>query len=188
MNLIKILLSLSLVVLFLLFIAQNAGYVEVSFFYTVYKVPLFVLLLLSFTLGFFIPSFYFIFKEVGLKRKLNSIDQGLKELSRGYINRAERILGGPAKSLQGIKSILAKLFIEQGRVEEAKAFDPILVGELFLKEGKLQEAEEEFKKALSQDEENLKALKGLRDVYSLQDRWQEALEYQDKMLDLCERW
>ncbi len=34
MNLIKILLSLSLVVLFLLFIAQNAGYVEVSFFYT----------------------------------------------------------------------------------------------------------------------------------------------------------
>ena len=49
MNLIKILLALSLVVLFLLFIAQNAGYVEVSFFYTAYKVPLFVLLLFSFT-------------------------------------------------------------------------------------------------------------------------------------------
>ena len=188
MNLIKILLALSLVVLFLLFIAQNAGYVEVSFFYTAYKVPLFVLLLFSFTFGFFIPSFYFIFKEVGLKRRLNSIDQGLKELSRGYINKAERILGGPAKSLQGIKSILAKLFIEQGRVEEAKALDPILAGQALLKEEKLQEAEEEFKRALSQDEENIKAIKGLRDVYSLQDRWQEALEYQDKVLDLCERW
>ena len=188
MNLIKILLALSLVVLFLLFIAQNAGYVEVSFFYTAYKVPLFVLLLFSFTFGFFIPSFYFIFKEVGLKRRLNSIDQGLKELSRGYINKAERILGGPAKSLQGIKSILAKLFIEQGRAEEAKALDPILAGQALLKEEKLQEAEEEFKRALSQDEENIKAIKGLRDLYSLQDRWQEALEYQDKVLDLCERW
>lgn len=188
MNLIKILLALSLVVLFLLFIAQNAGYVEISFFHTAYKLPLFVLLLLSFSLGFFIPSLYFIFKEVGLRRRLKGVDQGLKELSRGYINRAEHLLEGPAKSLQGIKSILAKLMIEQGRMEEAKTLDPSLVCQALLKEEKFQEAEEELKKVLSQDGENLKAIKSLRDLYSLQDRWQEALEYQDKVLDLCERW
>lgn len=188
MNIIKILIAIAILVLFLLFIAQNSGYVEVSLFYTAYKVPLFVLLLFSFALGFLIPSFYFIFKEALLKRRLYGIEHALEELSRGYINKAERLLSGPARSLRGVNSVLASLLLKQGKVEEAKALDPGLVGEALLREGKAQEAEEEFKKALSQDAENLRALKGLRDVYALQDGWQKAFEYQEKVFDLCERW
>lgn len=188
MNIIKITVAFALLILFLLFIAQNSGYVEVGLFYATYRVPLFVLVLFSFALGFLIPSIYFIFKEALLKRRFYGVELGLKEMSRGYINRAERLLTGPAKSIQGVGSVLASLLLKQGKREEAKAFDPALVGEMLLKEGRLQEAEEEFKKSLLQDAENLKALKGLRDVYALQEDWQKALEYQEKILDLCEKW
>lgn len=190
MALVKLLITLLILVAFLLFVAQNSGYVEVNFLYQVYKMPLFVLLLVSFAVGFIIPSLYFVFKEAFLKRKLHLVEKGLREYSRGYVNKAESLLKGLVRSISGIEVLVIEALKKQGKVEDIKAYtsiSPALVGEVLLKEGK-EEAREEFKKALSQDEENLKALKGLRDLYALKEDWQQALEYQEKVLQLCEKW
>lgn len=190
MSLIKLLLTFLVLILFLLFIAQNSGYVDINFLYQAYRVPLFVVLLLSFALGFILPFLYFIFKEAILKRRLDLIDKGLMEFSRGYIEKSRQLLSGPAKQILGLNHLLVEILRKQGRWEEIKSYSstvPAALGEVLIKEKK-EEAEEEFKKALSQDEENLRALKGLRDLYALKGDWKRAFEYQEKVLQLCERW
>ncbi|MFN7064875.1 MAG: tetratricopeptide repeat protein [Aquificaceae bacterium] len=190
MSFLKLLLVLVILVVFFLFIAQNSGYVEVSFLYQVYRMPLFVLLLLSFFIGFILPSLYFLLRETILKRKLSLIEKGLGEFSRGYIGKAGAILDGLVKSFNGIGIIVIEALRRQERSEDIRAYNSILpavVGEILLRQGK-DEAEGEFEKALFQDEENLRALKGLRDFYALRGNWQKALEYQEKVLQLCERW
>ncbi|MCS7171194.1 MAG: LapA family protein [Aquificaceae bacterium] len=189
MSPIKFLVVLSLLVLFLLFIAQNAGYAEISFFYATYKVPLFVLLLTSFSIGFLLPSFYFLFKEALLKRRLHQIEEGLREWSRGYLGRAEKLLSS-ARDSQGVRVFLAKLLWKQGKADEAMSINfyvcPVLEEALLKQEeGNL---EESLKEVVLKDPENLRALKKLRDFYALRDRWETALEYQEKVLELCEKW
>ncbi|MCS6957466.1 MAG: lipopolysaccharide assembly protein LapA domain-containing protein [Aquificaceae bacterium] len=190
MSLLKVLVALSLLVLFLLFIAQNASYVDVSFFYTTYRLPLFVLLLLTFAFGFLFPSFYFLLREASLKRRLNNIEEGFKEWSRGYLNRAEKLLLYPSRHYVGLRSFLAQILWKQGKKEEALSMDSYtlaLLGEMLLKDGR-EEAEEKLKETLAKDEENLRALKGLRNLYALRKDWELALEYQDRILQLCEKW
>ncbi|MFN3870375.1 MAG: lipopolysaccharide assembly protein LapA domain-containing protein [Aquificaceae bacterium] len=190
MTIVKLLVVLLILVAFFLFVAQNSGYVEVSFLHQTYKMPLFVLLLISFAVGFILPSLYFVFKETFLKRKLHLIEKGLKEYSRGYINKAESVLKGLVRSVSGVEVFVVEALKKQGKLEDLKAYssiNPALVGEAFLESGK-EEAEEEFKKAISQDGENLRALKGLRDFYALKEDWQKALEYQERVLQVCEKW
>lgn len=187
MNLIKIVGALLLMFFFLLFIAQNSGYVDVGFFYTTYSVPLFVLLLITFSLGFLLPSLYFLLREAGIRKHLKHIQEGLKEWSRGYIGRAERSLSS-LKQSEGISSFLAELLWERGNLQELFTMPSLaVVGEIMLREGK-EEAEKAFKEVLSKDPENLRALKGLRDFYALKDKWETALEYQEKVFELCEKW
>ncbi|MEN3028544.1 MAG: lipopolysaccharide assembly protein LapA domain-containing protein [Aquificaceae bacterium] len=187
MSLIKLILALSLLLFFLLFIAQNAGYVDVGFFYTTYRMPLFLLLLFTFALGFFLPSLYFLLREAVLKRHLQHLEEGLKEWSRGYVGRAERFLSS-ARPFEGVRSLLTELLWRMGERDRVIRMEaPAVVGEILLREGK-EEAEESFKEALSKDPENLRALKGLRDLYALRDDWEKALEYQERVLELCERW
>lgn len=188
MSIIKVILSLLVVVLFLLFIAQNAGYVDISLFYTVYKVPLFVLLLISFALGFIIPSLYFIFKEAILRKRLKDLENALEAYSKGHMNRAERFLIGVVKHIKGAKALLGEVLIRQGRVDEVSKVDLVIFSKKLLKEGKFKEAEEGFKEVLIEDSENVEALKGLRDAYALQNKWKESLECQERILDICERW
>lgn len=191
MSAIKLLILVVLLITFLLFIAQNSGFVEVKFFYTTYQIPMFVLLLFSFALGFLFPSLYFLLREAVIKRRLNGIEEGLKELSRGYLSRGERILSSIGRSFDSVRFLLVEILQKQGRLDELKDFDSIAsatVGDAFLKEGRVQEAKEKYNQAISADPENLRALKGLRDVYAIEDDWEHALEYQEKVLKLCEKW
>ncbi|RME09612.1 MAG: DUF1049 domain-containing protein [Aquificota bacterium] len=191
MSVVKLLILIALLIIFLLFIAQNAAYVEVRFFYITYSIPMFVLLLSSFALGFLFPSLYFLLREAVIKRRLHGLEVGLKELSRGYLGRAERLLLSAGKSLEAVRWLVAEIMGEQGRLEELRSFNgasSASVGEIMLKEGRLQEAEERFLQALSRDAENLRVLKGLRDVNALKEDWEGALEYEEKVFDLCERW
>lgn len=191
MSVLKLLTLLTLLIAFLLFIAQNAAYVEVRFFHITYNIPMFVLLLFSFALGFILPSLYFLFREAVIKKKLHGLEEGLRELSRGYYSRAERLLLSVGKSLEVVKSLVAELMHRQGRLEELRSFNgaaSTVVGEALLREGKPQEAGERFLQALSADGENLRSLKGLRDVYALLDNWEQALEYQERVVHLCEKW
>ncbi|MCX7990347.1 MAG: lipopolysaccharide assembly protein LapA domain-containing protein [Aquificaceae bacterium] len=187
MSPIKLILALSLLLFFLLFIAQNAGYVDVGFFYTTYRMPLFLLLLFTFALGFFLPSLYFLLREAVLKRHLNHLEEGLKEWSRGYMGKAEKLLSS-SRPLEGVRSMLAELLWKKGEGERVSEMGvPAVVGEMLLREGK-EGAEESFEEALSKDPENLRALKGLRDFYALKEDWEKALEYQERVFELCERW
>ncbi len=191
MSLIKLLIFIVLLTAFLLFIAQNAAYVEVRFFHVIYNIPLFVLLLFSFALGFLFPSLYLLFKEAILKRRISALKEGLRELSRGYPNRAERLLLSAGKFFEPVRSLLAELIYTQGRLEEFKNFNGVAsatVGEILLREKRVQEAKEKFDQALLQDGENLKAIKGLRDAYALLEDWEKALEYQERVIQICEKW
>ncbi|MDW8433829.1 MAG: hypothetical protein RMK35_03385 [Aquificaceae bacterium] len=181
MNLVKFLLILSLLMLFLLFIAQNAGYVDVSFFYVTYRIPLFALLLLVFTLGFLVPSSYFLLKEAILKKRVRLLEGGLKEWARGYLGKAEKLLSSFGRS-EGVSFLLDKVLEERGKLEGASSVD-----ETSLKEGR-GEVEEKLKEAEGKDPENLRVLKSLRDFYALKGEWEKALEYQEKVLNLCEKW
>ncbi|MEJ7619991.1 MAG: lipopolysaccharide assembly protein LapA domain-containing protein [Aquificaceae bacterium] len=191
MSVIKLLLLIAFLTAFLLFIAQNSGYVEVRFFYITYNIPLFLLLLFSFALGFLLPSIYLLLRETMLKRRIHGLEEGLRELSRGYLGRAERLLLSVGRFVEPARSLVAEVVHRQGRLEELKNFNSTasaIVGEIMLKEGNLQEAEGKFNQALSQDGENLRAIKGLRDLYALSESWERALEYQEKVLQLCEKW
>ncbi len=191
MSVIKLIVLIVLLTVFLLFIAQNSGYVEVRFFHITYNVPLFVLLLFTFAIGFLLPSFYFLLRETMLKRWLHGLEEGLRELSRGYLNRAERLLLSAGRFVEPARSLVVEVVYRQGRLEELKNFNNIAsatVGEIMLREENLQEAEEKFNQALLKDGENLRAIKGLRNLYALSESWERALEYQEKALQLCERW
>lgn len=191
MSVVKILLLISILIAFLLFIAQNSAYVEVHLFYATYQIPMFVLLLFSFAFGFLLPSIYFIFREVMIKKRLHGLEEGLKEFSRGYLHRAERLLLSAGRSAHSARTLIAEIIHKQGRTEELKNFNSVAlatVGEIMLRGGDLQEAEGKFNQALLQDAENLRALKGLRDLYALLDDWDRALEQQEKVIQLCERW
>ncbi|WPM33016.1 lipopolysaccharide assembly protein LapA domain-containing protein [Hydrogenobacter sp. T-2] len=191
MSIIKLLVLIAFLTAFLLFIAQNAGYVEIRFFHIVYNIPLFVLLLFTFAFGFLLPSFYLLLRVTMLKRRLHGLEEGLRELSRGYLSRAERLLFSAGKFVEPARSLVAEVVHKQGKLEELKNFNSTAaatVGEIMLREGNLQEAERKFDQALLQDGENLRAIKGLRNLYALSENWERALEYQEKVLQLCEKW
>ncbi len=191
MSVLKLLILTALLIVFILFIAQNAAYVEVHFFHMVYNIPMFVLLLLSFALGFFLPSIYFLLKEAMLKRRFHSLEDGLRELYRGYMARSERLLLSAGKFIEAARWLAAEVLYQQGKLEDIQNLNHTAsakVGEIMIKEGKIKEAEERFSQALADDKENLRALKGLRDVYALMEDWERALEQQDIVLQLCERW
>ncbi|MEJ7553618.1 MAG: LapA family protein, partial [Aquificaceae bacterium] len=142
MSVIKFLVFIAFLTAFLLFIAQNAGYVEIRFFHMTYNVPLFVLLLFTFAFGFLLPSFYLLIRITILKRQLHGIEEGLRELSRGYLNKAERLLLSVGRVVEPVRSLVAKAIHEQGRLEDLKNFNSTasaIVGEIMLKEGNLQE-------------------------------------------------
>ncbi|MCS7263050.1 MAG: LapA family protein [Aquificaceae bacterium] len=183
MNLLKLLLIVSLLLAFLLFIAQNASYVEISLFYAIYSVPLFVLLLTSFGLGFVLASLYFLLREVALVRRLKLLEGGLREWSRGYPSRAERLLS-PLRQEKGVRTLLAELLQEQGRGEEAIQLEPSVAKE----KTDYEQAVEGLSRELSQDRENLRALKVMRNLHAVRGEWETALEYQSRILELSERW
>ncbi len=186
---IRMLLALIAIVLFLVFIAQNASYVDVNFFYT-WKVPLFVLLLLSFGLGFVVPYLYFLAKEIPLKNRLSKLENALRELGRGYLGRSERLLSTLANSFKEVGVVYAFVLDLLGRHEELKRLEGpacAFAGQMLLKRGFVQEAREKFQEALKEDKNNLTALKGLRDISFLEGRIEEALELQEKVLELVEK-
>lgn len=191
MSILKVFFLIVLLTFFLLFITQNAGYVEVRFFNVVYHIPLFVLLLFTFAVGFLLPTFYLLLRETLLKRRLNSLKEGLRELSRGYFNRAERLLLSAGSFFEPAKFLIAEIVHRQGRVEELKSFNSTAlatVGEILLRDGNFQEAEVKLNQAILEDEENLRAIKGLRNLYAILEDWERALDYQEKVLGLCEKW
>ncbi len=190
MRIIKLLFTFSLLVIFALFIAQNSGYVDINLLYQTHRVPLFVILLLSFGLGFIFPFLFLAIREAMLKRKMDLIDKGLGEFSRGYIEKGRQLLREPAKQIIGLNGLLVEILKKQKKWEEIDSYSsivPAIVGEVMIRE-KGEKAEEQLKKALSQDNENLRALKGLRDLYALRNDWKKAFEYQERILNLCEKW
>lgn len=187
----KLFVAFIAIALFLVLIAQNASYVDVSFFHYTWKVPLFLLLLVSFGFGFVLPYLYFFFRETALKSRLLKLKDALKELGRGYLGRSEKVLASLRNSFKESAVLSALVLDMQGRHEDVKSIEGsanALAGYILLKKGLIQEAKGKFQKAFEEDQENLMAIKGLRDISFLEGKIEEALELQKKVLKLTERW
>lgn len=191
MSVIKVLLSLLLLVSFLLFIAQNSGYVDVSLFYATYRVPIFLLLLMPFALGLLPSSLYLLMKEASFKRRLRNIDTALRELFRGYPFRAERAAGYSGASYEGLNALRVHALRQYDHTQSVMVSDPTslsVLGMTALLWGKLDEAEQYLRESFEKDRENLRTIKSLRDIHALREEWQQALEFQEMVIQLCEKW
>jgi uncharacterized integral membrane protein len=183
----KLIFGLLILALFLLFIAQNAGYVDINLFHMAFRVPIFVILLVSFGIGFLMPSLYFSFREMSLRSRLSRMENVLKEFARGYYGKVEKLL--PHGSPWNVLLVLS--LAKQGKTDSLKGISagPLsLAGEYLMRGEFLQEAKEKFQGALSTDSLDLNALKGMRDISFIEGDVDKALEYQSKVLDSSERW
>lgn len=196
MNFIKVLVAVALIVLFLVFVAQHAYYVQLNFFGMVYQVPLFVIILFSFSVGFILPTLYFLMRDLRQSTFRKNLMNGISHLARGYFQKAEGELLSASKKREEVALITLKALVEKGeihRVQELKfnrerGLVDALLGYYLLKAKDHQNAKESFLSALSKDPSNLTALKGLRDISFLEKDVLLCVNYQEKILKLCEKW
>lgn len=196
MNFIKVLVAVALIVLFLVFVAQHAYYVQLNFFGMVYQVPLFVIILFSFSVGFILPTLYFLMRDLRQNTFRKNLMNGISYLARGYFQKAEGELLPASKKREEVALITLKALVEKGEIHRAQELKfnrerglvDALIGYYLLKAKDYQKAKESFLSALSKDPSNLTALKGLRDVSFLEKDMLLCVNYQEKILKLCEKW
>jgi len=196
MNFIKVIVAIALIVLFLVFVAQHAYYVQLNLFGMTYQVPLFVIILISFAVGFILPALYFLVKDVKHSSFRKSLMKGISHLARGYFQKAEGELLSASKKIEEVALITIKAIAERGeihRVQELslsreKGLVDAILGYYLLKSKDYQKAKESFTSSLSKDPYNLTALKGLRDISFLEKDMLTCISYQEKVLKLCEKW
>lgn len=196
MSFVKVLLVIVLTVIFLIFVAQHAYYVDLNFFGMTYKVPLFVIILLSFSAGFLFPTLYFLVRDIKQSGFTKGIINGIYQLARGYPQKAQGELLGSAKKNEAVAWLVVKSFTERGELQKVESLrlkaDMGLVdssiGSRLLKSGEYEKAKGYFLSALSKDDANLSALKGLRDISFLEKDLEVCIKYQEGVLKLCEKW
>jgi uncharacterized integral membrane protein len=196
MNFIKVLVAVAFIVLFLVFVAQHAYYVQLNFFGMAYQVPLFVIILFSFSLGFILPTLYFLIKDIRQSKFRERLMNGISHLARGYFQKAEGELLSASKKREEVALITLKALVEKGEIYRAQELKfnrerglvDALTGYYLLKAKDYQKAKESFLSALSKDPHNLTALKGLRDISFLEKDILLCVNYQEKIIKLCEKW
>ena len=184
MRVFKLLFALLLIGSFLVFVAQNSILVEVSFFNYRGYTPVFVLVLISALVGFLIAFLYFLPREIKLKSTIDNLREGVKSLNRGFLLKAEHHF--QKDSL--LEPLLCLSLYEREETSKMLSLKSSLSAYALLKLGLLEQAEERFKKILEMDQENLLALKGLRDISFLKRETAKSVEYQERVLKLCEKW
>lgn len=174
----KFLISIIILIAFLIFVAQNTNYVELTVLNFVYQVPLFLVLLTSFGIGFCLPAIYFSLRQSLMTRRLKRISQTEEEFLRGEVNAAA---GGDLVSFK----ILSwgeglRLAISDKRGDALRA----RIG-LYRRDEEVKVLINNLKK---REENSINALKALRDEAALRESWEESLEFQKKLFEVCEKW
>ncbi|WP_333784017.1 lipopolysaccharide assembly protein LapA domain-containing protein [Thermocrinis sp.] len=184
MRIVKLLFALLLIGSFLVFVAQNSILVEVSFFNYRGYTPVFVLVLISALIGFLIAFLYFFPREIKLRGTVDNLREGAKSLNRGFLLKAEHHF--QKNSL--LEPLLCLSLYEREETSKMLSLKSPLSAYMLLKLHLLEQAEEKFKRTLETDQENLLALKGLRDISFLKGETDRSVEYQERVLKLCEKW
>ncbi|WP_448584060.1 lipopolysaccharide assembly protein LapA domain-containing protein [Thermocrinis sp.] len=184
MRVIKLFLVLLLIGFFLLFVAQNSTLVEVSFFNYRGYTPVFVLVLISLLVGFLIASLYFLPREIRLKRILDNLIEGTKKLNGGFFLKAQQHF----QKDSSLEPLLCLSLYEREEANKLLDLKSPFSAHILLKLHLWEQAEERFKRVLETDPENLLSLKGLRDISYLKGEIAKSVEYQERVLKLCEKW
>ena len=184
MRLIKLILLIFLVVLFLVFVFQNALVVEISFFNYKGYAPLFVLVLFSVFLGFLFAFFYFMPREWSLRRIVGGLKEGVERLNRGLFLKAEQSFQGNPFT----ETLACFGAYEREDINKLLSLSSPICAFMLLKLHHIEEAQEKFKRIIEQEPDNLLALKGLRDINFLKGNLKDAVELQERVLKNCERW
>ncbi|WP_448587868.1 lipopolysaccharide assembly protein LapA domain-containing protein [Thermocrinis sp.] len=184
MRTIKLFLSLFIAGFFLLFVAQNSTLVEVSFFNYKGYTPTFVLVLASALMGFLVAFFYFLPREARLRSLENNLTSGVEKLNNGFFLKAEQNF----QKTSSLEPLLCLSLYEREEANRLLDLNSPLSAHMLLKLHQWEQAEGKFKKILEVNPENLLALKGLRDISFLKKDIKQALEYQERVLRLCEKW
>jgi Uncharacterized integral membrane protein len=181
---IKLILLISLIVLFLVFVVQNTLIVEISFFNYKGYAPLFVLVLFSVFIGFLFAFLYFMPRELSLRRVVGNLKEGVERLNRGLFLKAEQ-------SFQG--NPLTETFAcfgayEREDINKLLSLSSPICALMLLKLHHIEEAQKRFERIIEREPENLLALKGLRDINFLKGNLKDAVELQERVLKNCEKW
>ena len=196
MNFLKVLFIVILTILFLIFVAQHAYYVKLNFLGITYEVPLFVLVLVSFAVGFLLPALYFLVKDIRQTAFTRSITRGISYLARGYPQKAEGELSKVSRRNEEVALILLKAIAERGEIYRGEEVDikrdagfvDAFLGLKLLRYRDYEKAKGYLLSALSKDSSNLLALKGLRDISFLEKDLEACIKHQESVLKLCEKW
>ena len=195
MRLIRVLLIVALVLVFSLFVAQNTTTVNVNFLNYTLPMPLFFLVLVSAFFGFLIPALYMSIKISSKLRRINQIDRMLRYFYTGYFSKSADVAKSLARDWEPAGAVYVEsqtlkgdLSLEVGDFNKDSGLLEGYVGSHLLRHKDLAQAKEYLKKALSKDEDNLTALKAYRDSCYMESNIKECVEYQEKVLQKCERW
>ncbi|MEN3033755.1 MAG: LapA family protein [Aquificaceae bacterium] len=174
----KFILSVVILIAFLVFVAQNTNYVELKILNLTYQVPLFLMLLLSFGVGFGLPSIYFSLKQGIISKRLRRISKIDEGFLRGELTTAA---GGDLVSLKILaKGEGLKVSVDDKRGDALRT----RIG-LYTRD---QEVKTLINRLKKQEDMSINSLKALRDESALRESWEESLEFQKKLFDICEKW
>jgi uncharacterized integral membrane protein len=181
---IKLILLIFLIVLFLVFVFQNALIVEISFFNYKGYAPLFVLVLFSVFLGFLFAFFYFMPREWSLRRIVGDLKEGVERLNRGFFLKAEQSFQGNPFT----ETLACFGAYEREDINKLLSLSGPICASMLLKLHHIEESQKRFERIIEQEPENLLALKGLRDINFLKGNLKDAVELQERVLKNCEKW
>ncbi len=184
MRFIKLIFSILLIVLFLVFVFQNALIVEISFFNYKGYAPLFVLVLLSIFLGFLFAFLYFMPREWSLRRIAGDLKEGVERLNRGLFLKAEQSFQGNPFT----ETFACFGAYEREDINKLLSLSSPICALMLLKLHHIEESQKRFERIIEQEPENLLALKGLRDINFLKGNLKDAVELQERVLKNCEKW
>ncbi len=184
MRFIKLIFSILLIVLFLVFVFQNALIVEISFFNYKGYAPLFVLVLLSIFLGFLFAFLYFMPREWSLRRVVENLKEGVERLNRGLFLKAEQSFQGNPFT----ETFACFGAYEREDINKLLSLSSPICALMLLKLHHIEESQKRFERIIEQEPENLLALKGLRDINFLKGNLKDAVELQERVLKNCEKW
>lgn len=171
-------------VLFLVFVFQNAVIVEISFFNYKGYAPLFVLILFSVFIGFLFAFLYFMPREWSLRRIVENLKEGVERLNRGLFLKAEQ-------SFQGnplMEAFACYSAYEREDINKLLSLSSPICALMLLKLHHIEESQKRFERIIEQEPENLLALKGLRDINFLKGNLKDAVELQERVLKNSEKW
>lgn len=192
MKVLKTIVLFVVIFLFSIFVMQNTQLVNVNIFGTTYQLPLFLLILILLFGGIGLTSLVLMTKHSFLTGSYKTVLKSLAEFYRGYTYRSGEIARKALRKYDEAKALYVQALESseglQENISSESGLSEALVGKYALIKRDTQKAKEYSLIALQKDPKNLTALKTLRDAHYLEGLHQEALNYQESVLKLSERW